>query len=204
LTEADAAETVFSKLDQQGLQVDMLVNNAGFGVYGEFADADLNTHLEMVQLNIKVLVDLTYLALQGMKQRRSGSILNLASTAAFQPIPYFSTYAATKSFVLSFSESLWHECKPLGIKVLAVCPGPTKTEFFDVADFPDSMKDGSLAQNYTSPETVVEEALKALEAGHANVVTGGLVNQLMVNASRFMPREPLVGAIGRLFRATDS
>lgn len=199
LIEPQAGAKVLEQLEQQNLQVDVLVNNAGFGVYGELADGELSDYLNMIQLNVMVLVDLTYRCLQGMKQRRSGSILNIASTAAFQPIPYFAVYAATKSFVLSFSESLWYECKPYDVKVIGVCPGPTETQFFEVADFPSSMKD-SVGQNYTSPEEVVTEALQALDKGQANVVTGGLTNQLLVNAGRLFPRETLVKAVGGMFK----
>lgn len=200
LTEPHASKTVFAQLEQQGIEIDLLVNNAGFGTYGEFAAGELDTYLNMIQLNVLALVELTYHCLQGMRSRRSGSILNIGSTASFQPLPFFGVYAATKAFVLSFSEALWHECQPHGVKVLAVCPGPTETEFFKVADFPDGLGE-QVGKNYTSPETVVEEALKALEQGHSNVVTGGLMNQLLVNSSRFFPREFLVNGVGRIFKA---
>ncbi|MEL6383145.1 MAG: SDR family oxidoreductase, partial [Cyanobacteria bacterium J06626_18] len=139
LTEPNAGKTVFTHVQQQGITVDLLINNAGFGTYGEFADGVLDTHLNMIQLNVVALTELTHLYLPQMRSRRSGSIINIGSTASFQPIPYFAVYAATKAFVLSFSEALWQECKPYNVKVLAVCPGPTETEFFKVADFPDSL-----------------------------------------------------------------
>jgi short-subunit dehydrogenase len=199
LTVPNAAEAVCQQLEQQGIIIDWLINNAGFGHYGEFVNGDLSNYLAMIQLNVTALVELTYLILQGMRQRRSGSIINIASTAAFQALPYFGVYAATKAFVLSFSESLWYEGKPLGIRVLGVCPGPTATEFFKVADFPEGMKE-SISQNYTSPEVVVAEALAALEQGRSNVVPGVLMNQLMVNSARFLPREVLTNAVGRLFQ----
>jgi len=195
-----ATDSLFNQLEQQQITLDMLVNNAGFGTYGELADGELQTYLNMIQLNVSVLVDLTYRALQGMKARRSGSILNLSSTAAFQPIPYFAVYAASKSFVLNFSEALWYECKPYNIKVLGVCPGPTETEFFQRADFPDTMKSAP-GQTYASPEEVVKEALQALDQGHSHVVTGGLTNQLLVSAGRLMPREMLTQATGKMFKA---
>jgi len=200
LLAAGATETLFSQLEQQQITLDMLVNNAGFGTYGELADGELQTYLDMIQLNVSVLVDLTHRALPEMKARRSGSILNLSSTAAFQPIPYFAVYAATKSFVLSFSEALWYECQPHNIKVLGVCPGPTETQFFQRADFPDTMKSAP-GQTYASPEEVVKEALQALDQGHSHVVTGGLTNQLLVSAGRFMPREMLTQAVGKMFKA---
>ncbi|MDB9526850.1 SDR family oxidoreductase [Oscillatoria sp. CS-180] len=195
----EASETIFQKLDQQGIEIDVLINNAGFGSYGEFAESELNTALNMVQLNISALVELAYRCLKSMKARQSGSIVNISSTAAFQPIPYFAIYSASKAFVLSFSESLWYECKPYNIKVLGVCPGPTKTQFFKAADFPDSME-ASVGQNYDTPEDVVESALKALDRGDSNVVTGGF-NKILVNANRFLPRELLVNTVGRMFKA---
>jgi short-subunit dehydrogenase len=195
----DAAAKIFTQLEQQNIHLDLLINNAGFGTYGEVAEGDLQTYLNMIQLNVSVLVELTYRALQGMKVRRSGSIVNISSTAAFQPIPYFAVYAATKSFVLSFSESLWYECQPYGVKVLGVCPGPTETQFFKTADFPDAMESPP-GQSLATPEDVVKEALKALEQGQPNVVTGGLKNQILVNASRFAPREMLIKAVGSMFK----
>lgn len=203
LTAPDASEIIFTMLEQQGIEIDWLINNAGFGTYGEFAEGDRENHLNMIRLNVLALVDLTHRYLPGMRSRRSGSIINIGSTASFQPIPYFAVYAATKAFVLSFSESLWHECKPYGVKVLAVCPGPTETEFFKVADFPASMKE-QMGQDYDSPNAVVEEALKALNQEKANVVTGGLKNQILVNVSRFFPRETLTSAVGRFFKSNPT
>ncbi|MGF1522714.1 MAG: SDR family NAD(P)-dependent oxidoreductase [Leptolyngbyaceae cyanobacterium] len=200
LTAPNAGKTVFTQLEEQSIVVDLLINNAGFGTYGEFAEGERDTYLNMIQLNVMALTELTHLYLPQMRSRRSGSIVNIGSTASFQPIPYFAVYAATKAFVLSFSEALWQECKPYNVKVLAVCPGPTETEFFKVADFPDSLGE-QVEQNYTTPETVVEEALKALEQGHANVVPGGFLNQLLVNSARFLPRELLVNGVGRVFKA---
>lgn len=199
LTDVNAGEVIVSRLEQQHIAIDVLINNAGFGTYGEFTDGDLKTHLDMIQLNVSALVDLAYRCLQGMKARRSGSIVNISSTAAFQPIPYFAVYAASKAFVLSFSESLWYEYKDYNVKVLGVCPGPTETQFFKTADFPDSLSE-SAGRNYDSPEEVVEASLKALDRGESNVVTGGLNNQLLVNANRFLPREVLVSAVGRMFK----
>lgn len=195
-----AATSVFEAIAQKNIAIDLLINNAGFGGYGPFSESSLSKQLEMIQLNISALVELTYRFLPQMQQRGSGSIINLASIAAFQPIPYMSIYAATKAFVLSFSEALWAENREKGVKVLAVCPGPTKTNFFDVAGFERLASNGSQGQNTTSPETVVQEALKALEGDSCNVVPGGLSNQIIVNISRFLPREVLVNAVEQQFR----
>lgn len=200
LTATNAGATIFSKLEQADIPVDILVNNAGFGAYGEFAEDDLDTHLKMIQLNVMALVELAHRCLPGMKARRSGSILNISSTAAFQPIPYLAVYSATKAFVLSLSEALWYECKPYNIKVIGVCPGPTDTEFFKTANFPESVKE-SANQGYETPQTVVEEALKALNQGDSHVVTGGMRNQFLVNVGRFLPRETLTNAVGQMFKA---
>src|SRR4029078_7781503 len=107
--------------------------NAGFGSMGEFSKLDLARELNMIDLNIKSLVELTHHFLQPMIERKQGAIINVASTAAFQPVPFMATYAASKAFVLSFSEALWEENRPYGIQVMALCPGVTETRFFEAA-----------------------------------------------------------------------
>lgn len=194
LTALEAAKSVFEAVTQKGLTIDLLINNAGFGDYGDFAERDGDREVNMLQLNILALVDITHKFLPGMRQRRSGSIINLSSVAAFHPIPYFSVYAASKAFVLSFSEALWAENKNYGVRVLAVCPGPTDTKFFQDAEFPSALAD-TIAKNYTSPEVVVREALQALEKNHSSVVPGNIVNKLQANIPRFLPREALVSLI---------
>src|SRR5439155_24180987 len=106
---------------------------AGFGSMGEFAKLDLARELNMIDLNVRSLVELTHLFLQPMRERKRGSIVNVASTASFQPVPFMATYAATKAFVLSFSEALWEENRPYGIQVMALCPGVTQTSFVEAA-----------------------------------------------------------------------
>ena len=156
LTAPAAAKTVFDAVTQKGLTIDLLINNAGFGDYGDFAELDGEKQVGIVQLNILALVDLTHQFLPGMRQRRSGGIINMSSTAAFQPMPYFAVYAASKAFVLSFSEALWAENSSYGVRVLAVCPGPTETKFFQDAEFPSFLADVAAA-NYTPTEVVVRE-----------------------------------------------
>jgi hypothetical protein len=179
LLEPDAATTVYQWVQNLGWSIDMLINNAGFGDYGVFCDRDRQRQPQMLE-------------------RQSGSILNIASIAGFQPIPYLSVYAATKAFVLSFSEALWAETKAQGVCVLAVCPGPTDSQFFEVAEFPTSFS--GRKQKLVPAEEVVQEALKALAAKRANVVTGGFGNQVVVNLSRFWPRQALVGTVEQFFR----
>jgi hypothetical protein len=200
LTVPGAATTVFEAVTQKNIAIDLLINNAGFGDYGLFSESSLTKQLEMIQLNISTLVELTYRFLPQMQQRGSGSIINLSSMAAFQPIPYMSVYAATKAFVLSFSEALWAENQEKGVKVLAVCPGPTKTNFFDIAGFARLATGASQHQSATSPEAVVQEALQALEVDNSTVVPGGLSNQLVVNLSRFLPRDLVVKIVEQRFR----
>ncbi len=200
LTEPQAAQKVYKQVQDKGLTVNGLINNAGFGYYGPFAERELSKQLEMIQLNVTVLVELTHLFLSQMQTHRQGSIINVASIAGFQALPYLSTYAATKAFVLSFTESLWAENKDKGINCLALCPGPTESNFFEVADFPQSFENknnGSL----TSAKTVVKDGLNALEKNQANVVTGSITNKLIVNSSRFFPREFLLQAVEKVFRA---
>jgi short-subunit dehydrogenase len=200
LTAPLAGAAIFEAVKDKGLNIDLLINNAGFGKYGAFAELDGSQQLQMIQLNILALVDLTHQFLPEMRQRGHGSIINMASTAAFQPIPYFSIYAATKAFVLSFSEALWAENRRYGVRVLAVCPGPTDTEFFQEANFPSSLAKQA-AQNYTPKEVVVREALAALEKEKSNIVPGGASNQVLANLSRFLPRTTVVNLIEPYFRA---
>lgn len=200
LTLPGAAANVFAAVAQQNIAVDLLINNAGFGDYGSFHESSLAKQLEMIQLNIAALVELTYQFLPQMQQRGSGSIINVSSIAGFQPLPYMSVYSATKAFVLSFSEALWAENRELGVKVLALCPGPTQTNFSDVAGFAKLSSASSEKQRSASPETVVQDALKALEGENSTIVTGGFTNQIIVNLPRFFPRETLLKLVEEQFR----
>ncbi|MGJ3249389.1 MAG: SDR family NAD(P)-dependent oxidoreductase [Elainellaceae cyanobacterium] len=199
LSQPDAASEIFDATQQWGLTIDLLINNAGFGDYGPFSDRDRQRQLDMVKVNIVATVDLTHLFLPGMRQQAEGSIINVSSIAAFQPMPYLSVYGASKAFVLSFSEALWAENKPYGIRVLALCPGPTETQFFDRAQFPKSFTQ-TVPQRVASVEVVVKDALRALDGNAPNLVTGGLLNRVIVNLPRFLPRPMLIGAIARQFR----
>jgi short-subunit dehydrogenase len=165
LPEADAR--LFSETERHGFQIEWLINNAGFGSMGDFADLDLQRELEMINLNISALVALTHRYLQGMREQRSGTIINVASTAGFQPIPFMATYAATKAFVRSFSEAIAEENRPHNITITALCPGPTDTNFFNVADAKPLQVKG-----VQSPEVVVETALKAVKNKKASVISG--------------------------------
>jgi short-subunit dehydrogenase len=199
LTEADAAAAVFDITKSKGLTIDLLINNAGFGDYGDFAQRDGERQVKMVQLNVLALVDLTHKFLPLMRQRRSGSIINVSSIAAFQPIPYLSVYAASKAFVLSFSEALWAENRDYGIRVLVVCPGPTETSFFTEAKFPTAFT--SKTNKISTPEEVVNDALNALGKGVSTVISGNLLSKIITNMPRFLPRETLVHILEKQFKA---
>ena len=199
LTEATARQAVFDAVQAKGLSIDLLINNAGFGDYGAFGDRSLSKQMTMVQLNIMALVELTGLFLPLMQQRSSGAIINLSSIAGFQPIPYMSVYAASKAFILNFSEALWAENKDRGVKILAVCPGTTESKFYDRADFPESATVLN-PMTMASAEKIVREALKALDKGQSTVVAGGFTNHIIVNLPRLMPRDLLVNVVGKQFK----
>ena len=192
LAEPDAPARLFAETGRRGLEVETLVNNAGFGSVGELTSLELEGQLKMIDLNVRSLMELTYLYLVPMRERRRGAVINVASTAAFQPMPYMATYAATKAFVLSFSEALSEENRAHGIKMLALCPGSTSTNFFAVAGA------GTPPPQVTqTPEEVVETALRALDKGQA-VVISGWINWLMVASERLAPRSLVAKIAGRL------
>ena len=164
--------------------VDLLVNNAGFGLSGQFAELDGERQREMIDLNCGALAELARAVLPAMIARKSGGILNVASTAAFQPGPKMAVYFATKAFVLSFTEALHEELKPHGVSVTCLCPGPTRTEFGDVAGFGGNGLFDRVAME--SPE-VVEAGLKGLDRNKA-VVVPGIANKVTANSGRFAPR----------------
>ena len=202
LTEAGAANAVFTATKEKGLTIDLLINNAGFGDYGDFSDRDGEKQVKMVQLNVLALVDLTHKFLPLMRQRGSGSIINVASIAGFQAIPYISVYAASKAFVISFSEALWAENRAHGVKVLASCPGPTETNFFSEAKFPPLL--ANTATKIASPQSVVRDSLKALEKGQQIVVSGGIRSQIVSRLTRFVPRKTLVSILEKNFKASQN
>jgi uncharacterized protein len=190
----DSPTKLFEETHRRGLVIDMLINNAGFGSFGDFANLDLVREMSMIDLNIKSLVDLTHRFLVPMRERKQGTIINVASTAGFQAVPFMATYAATKAFVLSFSEALWEENRPYGIHVMALCPGVTETNFFEAA-----RGEKPPARIVQSPEDVVETALRGLEGRKSNIVSGW-TNLLMIEAERFVPRSLVLRAAGKMMR----
>ncbi|GAA0736123.1 SDR family NAD(P)-dependent oxidoreductase [Sphingomonas japonica] len=188
------ADALFADIVRRGLRVDTLINNAGFGLQGAFADQDRAALAGMLDCNCRALVELSHLVLPGMIARRSGGILNVASTAAFQPGPWMAVYYATKAFVLSFSQALHEEVKPHGIRVAALCPGPTRTEFAEHA----GMADSALFARFAGPiDGVVRDGLAALDANRAVAVSGAL-NKGLAFSTRLAPLGMLRRMAGRL------
>jgi len=185
LRRPEAPEAIFDFLRNENIPIEILVNNAGFGLAGEFADTDLNRELEMIQVNIAALTHLTKLFLPPMIKRRSGRILNVASTAAFQPGPLMAVYYATKAYVLSFSEALAEELRDSGVTVTALCPGPTKTDFASTARVGNSRL--FTLFGVASAAGVAEFAIQAMMEGK-RVAIPGIRNKLVAQAHRISPR----------------
>jgi short-subunit dehydrogenase len=184
LSKKDAAAKLMADIDGAGEQVEVLVNNAGFGLIGRFAELDAKRERQMIDLNVGTLTDVCRAVAPQMIARRSGAILNVASIAAFQPGPKMVVYFATKAFVLSLTEALHEELKPHGVRVTCLCPGPTHTEFGDVAGFGGSSLFDRVAM---SAADVVEAGLAGLDRNRALVVPGWL-NKIVVATAQFMPR----------------
>jgi uncharacterized protein len=188
-----AAESLIAELAAEGLSVGTLINNAGFGLAGRFADRPLDRQREMIDLNVRTLTELCHLVLPAMRAAGKGAILNVASTAAFQPGPNMAVYYASKAYVLSFTEALHHELKGSGIKVSALCPGPTHSEFSDVAD----SHSPTLERMKMPAAPVVEAGLDGLDRNKA-VVIPGFRNKIGAQASRFLTRAAMRRIIGRI------
>jgi short-subunit dehydrogenase len=194
LSQPEAAARIFEETQKRGLVIDTLINNAGIGSFGDFSKLDLTRELNIIDLNIKALVDLTHRFLTPMREMKQGVIINVASTAGFQPVPFMATYAATKAFVLTFSEALWEENRPHGVHVMALCPGVTETNFFEAAR--GKKPPARVAQ---TPDEVVDAAIAGLRRGK-HVVISGWTNMLVVESERLVPRSLVVRAAGRMMR----
>jgi short-subunit dehydrogenase len=196
LSEPDAPARLFAETEKRDMQIDFLINNAGFGSMGDFTELDLDRALNMIDLNVRALVDLTNRFLTPMRERKSGSIINVASTAGFQPVPYMATYAATKAFVLSFSEALREENRPHGIKVMALCPGVTDTNFFAASHMQKPPR--RIAQ---TADDVVKTALRGLKRGKAHIISGW-TNFFMIESERLVPRSLAARVAGTVLKKT--
>jgi uncharacterized protein len=194
LTQPQAPQQIFDATAGSGLEVDLLVNNAGFGEYGEFVRSSLEMQVNMVQVNCAAVVHLTWLFLPPMVKRGRGDVMIVASTASFQPVPYLATYGATKAFDRMLAEALAEEVKRHGVRVSALCPGPTESEFDRVA----GTQPGDKRKRQSSTE-VARRGLEALAAGKPSVIPY-LGGSLQVFAQRFVPRRMVTGAVERMFR----
>ena len=194
LSDSKSPAEVMGKVAELGLSVDVLVNNAGFADYGQFAKSDLGKQMQMIQVNMATLTELSYRVLQGMLERGRGRILNVASTAAFMPGPLMSVYYATKAYVLSFSEALNEELKGTGVNVTTLAPGPVATGFQSRAE----MEGSKLLQQRLNPpisaEAVAKTAYDALMNGKA-VIIPGFMNQMQALFPRLLPRALVPGIV---------
>jgi len=195
LTQPDAGIQLFEETKKRQLEIDMLINNAGFGSMGDFGKLDLANELKMIDLNVKSVVELTHRFLGPMRERKQGTIINVASTAGFQAVPFMTTYAATKAFVLSFSEALWDENRAHGIHVMALCPGVTETNFFEA-----SKMDRPPMRTIQSAEDVVDAALRGLARRKPTVISGW-ANFLVVETERIVPRSMVTKLTGKALRS---
>ena len=195
LSNPEQAGRLVDDVEGRGIEVELLVNNAGFSIVGDVESANVERIMDLVRLNIGALTELTYRILPGMLQRQHGAIINVSSVAGFQPVAYMSAYSASKAYVLHFSEALWAEARDRGVNVMALCPGTTRTEFFDVAGVPGWLK----KQRSQSPEQVVKAALKALEKKRPYTVSGWK-NYLLSLAVRLASRRMVVTESMKYFR----
>src|SRR5215470_5786687 len=194
LAKREAPQRIYDFCKEKGLRIDLLINNAGFGQYGELPQVETQRLIDMVEVNCTAVVHLTRLFLPDMVAQRGGDILILASTAAFQAVPFISTYAATKAFDLYFAEGLAEEMKSYGIRVCALCPGSTESEFHSVAG-----QEQFTAKNQEPAHKVAHTGLQALAAGKSYVISG-LGNYLGAHSQRIVPRRVVTGIAAKMFR----
>jgi len=198
LSEPSSADRVFERLEDEGFQVDVLVNNAAFGTLGRFDRSDLGTQVDTVQVNVSALTHLTRLCCAGMVERGHGRILNVASTAAFQPGPFMAVYFASKAYVLSFSDALGEELRGSGVTVTALCPGPTRTGF---------QKRAGMERAPVGGRMVTGDAASVARAGYAGMMKGrrvvipGVWNRLGAVAPRLTPRSLATRIVARMTAA---
>lgn len=198
LAQPDCGPVIQQTLEARGLQVDILINNAGLGTYGPFETLSSQTEQELIAVNIAAMVSLSHAVIPGMLSRASGTILNLASTSAYQPCAYMAVYAASKAFVLSFSEALWAEYRERGIHVAALCPGPVETAFIAKLRNEDIRKTPVFA-GIIRPEQVADEAIKTIK-GTAPSRIIGIKNWLLANSTRMTPRSLVAKTGANLLR----
>lgn len=203
LSKAGTAEKIFKETQKRGLEIEMLINNAGIGSGGEFSELSLSSELDMLQLNIISVVALTHLFLPQMQQRKNGTIVNIASMASFAPVPYMATYAASKAFVRSFTEAITQECKPCKVHILLFCPGLTKTNFNSAAGI-DNEKAVGLSSDYKNapsqtPQQVAQEVLNALDRRKYIAISGKL-NRVAAKLTAILPNRLITSIFARMYR----
>jgi len=188
------AEKLHNKIKNEALQVDVLINNAGFGIKGGFQETDIKKEEDMLMLNMVILTRLTRLFGKDMIEAGGGHIINVASTAAFQPVPWMASYAATKAYVLSFSEAIAYELKDKNVTVTAICPGATQSEFAEVAGF---NAEKNITTNGPSSRKVAEFTYEMMEKGRVTAIHG-LKNRMMTLGVRFTPRKLATMMAGKI------
>jgi short-subunit dehydrogenase len=189
-----SAADLAAEVAKLGRRIDILINNAGVGSHGDFVRQDVAGNSAQIQLNCVTLVELTGLFLPAMTKAGHGLVINVASTAAFQPTPGMAVYGATKAFVLSFTEALWQETKSTGVRVFALCPGATETEFFARTG------EEFLTSGRQTSQQVVDVAMAAIDKSTPTVISG-LRNALLANGSRFAPRKVLLAVSQHIMKA---
>ena len=197
LLDEGATKLVFDWVDVQKLQVDTLINNAGFGHWGKFADSPIENHMQVMHLNMDAMVTMTYEFLKRTNDKERRYILHTVSTAAYQPVPYMAVYSATKAFMLSFSRALRYEVKPQNVYVTALCPGPTESEFSTVAGVNNLEK--KLSNLFMTSEAVAKAGLNGLWK-NKSVVIPGLLNQVSAIASKLSPPDMVAAMSANIFK----
>ena len=195
LTQPGACAKLQADVEQRGLTVDWLINNAGFGTHGRFAELPVAREVEEVQLNVTALVELTGRFLPGMVARRRGAVMNIASVGGFGPGPYMATYCATKAFVLSFTESVAAELRGTGVHALCVCPGFTRTEFQEKVDVDVS---GIPSFAWMTADQVAEQAIAAV--GQRSVLVNGMMNGVAASLYRHLPASLTTRLVGNMMK----
>lgn len=195
LARAESPAELYREVGARGIEIDYLVNNAGFGTNGKFDELPLDREIEQINLNVSAVVALTRLFIPAMVKRGRGTVINVSSTGAFQPVPYMAVYGATKAFVLNFSEAIAHELRGSGVNVMALCPGLTRTEFQRVAGV---KREDLPSFAWMDAKTVVAQAIAAAKRGKTLKVNG-LMNVAMMESTRVAPRALVTRIAGAMF-----
>jgi short-subunit dehydrogenase len=186
LVKPNAHQVLFSETEKRGLQVEWLINNAGIGSGGDFLEHEIKSEIDMMHLNMDAAVALTHCFLPQMRARRSGKIINVASLAAFAPIPYMAVYGASKVFIRSFTEAIAEENRPFNIQVMLLCPGATETNFFEAAQIGPDRKSSFSSKKLETPEQVVDAAMKGLRK-NKRITVSGFKNRIIARLTHLIP-----------------